>query len=358
MRTLNHKDLKKLVHHAYDRQTPIFVHGGTGIGKSETIKSVAQEIAKREKLEFSEDKIEDGKFGFVDIRVSQLDPSDLRGLPHIEGNKTKWVTPSWLPQNPKSKGIIFFDEINLASPSIQNASMQLILDKKLGDYNLPKGFQIVSAGNRLGDNSNIYDIPSPLANRFIHVELNVPSVEDWSNWGMNNGIDSRIISFLNFRPSLLYKFNPDDEDKAFPTPRMWSFTSKLINDIPSSDLKDVELFASASVGEATAMEFVAFVKLERQIKIKDLLANPKSVRNIESVDIKFALIGALAEHLKQNKNKKTLETINRIVQHLEAEFGILQLRLLKAVDPKFFVKTIVSTKEWGSLSKQYGKYLL
>ena len=129
---VNHNRLEKIIKIAYKTKTPLFIWGATGIGKSQTIRRVAENLAKELGLEFSDNEIEDGKFGFVDVRISQFEPSDLRGLPDIQGEKTKWKPPSWLPRNPKGKGIIFFDELNLAPPSIQASAYQLILDRKIG----------------------------------------------------------------------------------------------------------------------------------------------------------------------------------------------------------------------------------
>ena len=171
---INHKQMERLIKLAYQRKQPIYVWGATGIGKSMTIKRVAKEIAKDMGLNYNEDisKInEEGNFSVVDIRISQLDPSDLRGLPKIDNGNTKWLPPNWLPR--AGKGIIFFDELNLAPPSIQASAYQLILDRRLGEYILPEGWIIISAGNRLEDRANVFELPAPLKNRFclslIHI---------------------------------------------------------------------------------------------------------------------------------------------------------------------------------------------
>jgi len=107
---VNHNELKEQIKIAYDTKTPLFIWGTTGIGKSDSVRNVAKEIAKKEGLEYSEDDVENGKFGFIDIRISQLEPSDLRGLPTINGDRTKWLIPSLA---------VFFSVINSRSQKIQ-----------------------------------------------------------------------------------------------------------------------------------------------------------------------------------------------------------------------------------------------
>lgn len=358
MKTVNHEELKTLIKTAFSKKIALFIWGTTGIGKSQTVRTVAQQLAKDQKLEFSEKDLEDGKFGFVDVRISQLEPSDLRGLPKLDGETTKWIPPNWLPQNPNSKGILFFDELNLAPPSIQASAYQLILDRRLGDYKLPKEWVIISAGNRIEDRANIFELPAPLSNRFIHIELGVPAIQAWSKWGTenNNNIDSRIITFLNFKPTLLFKFSREQKDKAFPTPRSWEFCSKLISDIESNKQKELEILTSSAIGEGSSIEFCAFLKLSRKININEILSKPEKVKAITEIDLKYSLLSGLTEIYK--KDKKHLDKQLKVCNFLEPEFAILLLRFLKAVKPDYFIKKVVTLKEWKELSSRYSKYLL
>ena len=201
MRKTNHKYLEKLVKVAYNKKKPLFVWGTTGIGKSQTVKKMAQQIAKEKGLEYNEnvrDINNERKFSVVDLRASQLDPSDLRGLPRLDGETTRWLPPNWLPK--ASHGILFPDEMNLAPPSVQSAFYQLILDRRLGDYVLPDGWSIIAAGNRMEDRAAIFEMAAPLQNRFMHIELGVPSKEDWTEWAINNGVDTKVITFLTSSP--------------------------------------------------------------------------------------------------------------------------------------------------------------
>lgn len=362
---VEHKELEKLVKQAYKKQLPIFVWGNTGIGKSDTVRKVAKDLAKELKLAYNEDTkdIDNEKnFSVVDVRISQFEPSDLRGIPHIvkskgiENEHTVWITPNWLPK--KSKGILFFDELNLAPPSIQASAYQLILDRKLGDYELPSGWVVVSAGNRLEDRANVFEMSAPLQNRFLHSELDIPSATsegNWQEWAVSNNIDHRIIAFLQFKPSLLFKFDIKNKDKAFPTPRSWYFCSKLISDIDSNNLETLNLLVSASVGEAVGMEFTSFLKLRKKIDIKKVLSNPEKCVLPKETDLLYSLVTTITENYK--KNDKVLKSAITVALRLEPEFAILLGKLLKTANTKF--KTdVLKIKQFNEYAKRYGKYII
>lgn len=338
MREINHQQLKAVISKCFSEKLPLFVWGTFGIGKSENL----MQFCKENNLEF------------IDVRISQLEPSDLRGLPNLNGETTKWLPPNWLPK--KGKGILFFDEINLSPPSIQNACYQLILDRKLGEYSLPPDWVIVSAGNRIEDKANVFELSSPLLNRFTHIGLKIPSIEEWTEWALKNEIDTRILSFLNFKPSRIFCFDSKNKDKAIPTPRSWAFCSKLIKGI--DNLEDVELYASMSIGEATAIELVAFLKLNRKIDFEKLLNNPKSIKEITEIDLKYCILGGISEYFRQHKKSKTFEQICLLSKEMEAEFGVLLLRFTKGVDENFFKKECMISKAFKEISTKYAKYLL
>jgi hypothetical protein len=325
-----------------------------GIGKSMSVKNVSEQIANEKGLEFCDNKI-NGKnaFCFMDVRISQLDPSDLRGLPYPENGKTVWLPPSWLPQEEKSNGILFFDELNLAPPSIQAAAYQLILERRLGEYELPEGWLIVSAGNTSEDRANVFELPAPLSNRFLHVELGVPSKEEWTMWAINNNIQGSIISFLELKPSFLYTFDKKKKFKAFATPRTWEYTSRLIEKEKDKDLDYKEILVSSSVGEGVASEFIAFLKLKEKININEILKKPETVKKITSLDLRYSLLGAIVE--KYREDNKVLGQALEVTNYLEAEYAILLLRFLKATR-KTFVKDAIKLPIWKELYKKYHKF--
>ncbi|HBF91048.1 MAG TPA: hypothetical protein DDX09_07755, partial [Hyphomonas atlantica] len=119
---------------------------------------------------------------FIDIRLSQREPVDLRGLPVPDGDSVNWLISGEWPGDPESRGIILFDEITAADRSLQVAAYELILDRRLGNlYSLPDGWLVVAAGNRAEDRAVAQTFSSALANRFCHLDVEA-DLDSWCQW--------------------------------------------------------------------------------------------------------------------------------------------------------------------------------
>ena len=232
---MNPAELSEYLHTIvqHDIRLSIMIWGAPGIGKSSI---VAQTAAKHE-------------FGFIDVRLSQLAPTDLRGLP-VPDNKrqmSRWYPPEFLPRD--GRGILFLDELNMAPPAMQGVAQQLILDRRVGNYVVPDGWFVWAAGNRKEDRAAVFDMPAPLANRFVHLEVGA-DFESFKNYALERGLNERIIAFLAFRPTLLHKLNP--HQPAWPSPRSWEMASRLYN---------AQLDVASVIGVEAAAEFNAYTEL-------------------------------------------------------------------------------------------------
>lgn len=206
---------------------PVMIWGPPGVGKS----SVVAQVAAAQGL------------ACTDLRLSQLAPTDLRGLPVAEGGVSRWYPPEFLPR--EGAGILFLDEVNMAPPTVQGMAQQLILDRKVGSYALPAGWVVWAAGNRREDRASVFEMPAPLANRFLHLEVRA-DVEAWRSYAFARGLDERVVAFLTFRPELLHA---PSERPAWPSPRSWEMASQL---------RAAGLSIAPAVGEEAAAEFEAF----------------------------------------------------------------------------------------------------
>ena len=159
-----------------DSKIPSFLWGPPGIGKS----SIVKQISTAKSLQF------------IDLRLSLMDPTDLKGIPFYDKHEhhSVWAPPSFLPKS--GEGILFLDELNSAPPAVQASAYQLILDRQVGEYKLPDGWAIVAAGNRETDRGVVYKMPTPLANRFVHLEMEV-DVNDWKDWAFSTGIEVKTF---------------------------------------------------------------------------------------------------------------------------------------------------------------------
>lgn len=252
---MNPQSTKRAIEHLTKRKVPIFLWGPPGIGKS----SIVAQIAKEQGI------------ACIDLRLSLLDPTDLRGIPffNTKDNSAVWAPASFLPDGSEEKGILFLDELNTAAPMVQASAYQLILDRKIGEYTLPDGWSIVAAGNRESDRGVVFRMASPLANRFVHLSMEV-SVDDWKEWAKSSGIDTSIIAFISYRPDALFNFNTQNEEKSFATPRTWQYVNEILLSTPDEDL--LLTMISGAIGEELAASFLGFKAVEKSLpKIDDIL---------------------------------------------------------------------------------------
>ncbi len=370
---VNHKQLEKSISKSYSTGIPLFISGTTGIGKSVTVSKIGREIASREDREYVEwNRISSDKkaelesnadarkkvFILADLRVSQLDPSDLRGLPSMRDNAYVEWKPSLLFKVlslEHTRGILFFDEINLAPPSVQASAYQIILDKCIGEISLNPDICIIGAGNRLEDKANVFDMAAPLKNRFASVGLNIPTKEEWVGWALNNSIDNRIVSYIEFRPSHLMadisKLNTHS-DTAFASPRSWEFCSRLIEG--EENIDDLERYASSAVGDGVAIEFKSFLKLRTKIDINKYFDKPEEVKGL-GLDMKWCMLSLIAD--KYKSDKKSLDKALEFCKYFEPDFSVTLLRMLKQSNVSHFFGNVDKCKNWDEIAKKFAKYL-
>ena len=259
------------------QHTPVMLWGPPGVGKSQMI----LQIGARNQVPV------------IDIRLSQMEPSDLRGIPFKSGSRVEWAVPSLLPHVDLhgENGILFLDEITSAAPSVSAAAYQLILDRCLGDYRIPDGWAIFAAGNRQGDRGVTYTMPAPLANRFSHFEFET-NLDDWVGWAYRNGIDERVIAFLRFRPELLFDFDPAHNPVAFPSPRSWEFAHRGLRKFDRHP-QLLQGALQACVGPAAGIELNAFVNSLDQMPDLDAIIAGEEVAVPTEIDLQYAVAAAL-----------------------------------------------------------------
>ncbi|MDL2316458.1 MoxR family ATPase [Desulfovibrio sp. OttesenSCG-928-A18] len=285
---------------------PVFIWGPPGVGKSQVVAQVAKEKG----------------LALLDIRAILLDPVDLRGLPRITGSgDVVWCPPGFLPgKGDPERGILFLDELNAAPPMVQAACYQLVLDRRIGEYSLPDGWNIVAAGNRDRDKAVTHRMPSALANRMVHLNFDI-CLDDWLAWAQQAGIRQEICAFLRFRPTMLHDFDPASAAKAFASPRSWEFASRILASSPPPALEH-ELF-QGTIGSTAAAEFMGFLGVWRELPtVEDVLNGPDTAKVPEEPAAAYALCEALA--LKAAPN--TIDALTTYAERLPAEFGVLLMR--------------------------------
>ena len=306
--------------------------GGPGIGKSAAVKTIAKNV-----------KQELNKEVYVtDVRLLLFNPVDLRGVPVPDAERkfAKWLMPQIFNMNPDPNviNILMLDEISAAPPSVQAAAYQITLDRQVGEHKLPDNCYIICAGNRLQDKSVAYKMPKALANRLVHFDI-TSELEDWKVWALNNGIDSRIIGFLNQHPNKLTIFDPNSDDNAFPTPRTWEKASHFINIF--GGISEAYNPIAGSIGLGVAGEFKTYCEVYTSIPNVDEILNGTITEVPEGLykkpDVAYALSSALSYKASHTKDAKKLENALEYIFKLQHEFSIMTIKdmiTVEGVKPK------------------------
>jgi MoxR-like ATPase len=311
-RTVGPKAAKKSLRRAFKAQRPVFLWGPPGIGKSDIVKQLGEELEAH----------------VIDIRLSLWEPTDIKGIPYFDANSSTmaWAPPIELPDATlasKHKNIILFmDEMNSAAPAVQAAAYQLVLNRRVGTYNLPDNVLIVAAGNREADKGVTYRMPAPLANRFVHLEMRV-DWDDYFQWATDNRVHKDVVGFLTFSKKDLYDFDPKSSSKAFATPRSWSFVSELLFDDDEDESTLADLISGA-VGEGLAVKFMAHRKIASKLPDPtDILKGKVKKMDTKEVSAQYSLVVSLCYELKDacDKNAKDWnDQVNHYFQFMMDNF--------------------------------------
>ena len=329
-------NITKVVNKLIAQKLPVFIWGAPGIGKSSIVKA----IAKEQELEF------------LDLRLSLLDPTDLKGIPFFNAktNEGIWAKPSFLPSDPDSKGILFLDEINTAPPAVQASAYQLILDRKVGEYELPEGWSIIAAGNRENDRGVVYKMPPPLANRFVHLEMEV-DFDDWKAWAYSTKIDASIIGYLAYDKSMLFTFDATSNEKSFATPRSWTYVDSIVKSDIDSDL--ILDSISGAVGREAAIGYISFKKVMKELpNLNSILNGTLSELEDDDSKVMMALCIGLVNALIENQNTDAIDNVLQFSLKLPGEFSIMLVKDMQqnSID-------VEGSTQWGEWVREFA-YLL
>jgi hypothetical protein len=353
-RTVTSVQARKSLLKAFSKKRPLFLWGPPGIGKSELVADIAQELG-----------------GYmIDLRLGQMEPTDIRGIPFYnkDNGKMDWAEPVDLPtaefagQYPIV--VLFLDEMNSAAPSVQAAAYQLILNRRVGKYFLPDNVVLVAAGNRESDKGVTYRMPTPLANRFIHQEMRV-DFASYQEWAVNNNIHKDVVGYLSFAKQDLYDFDPKSASRAFATPRSWTFVSQILEDEDGDDDTIMNLIAG-TVGEGLAVKFMAHRKVAGKMpRPEDILSGKEKDLNVKEVSAMYSLVISMCYELKGAIEKKVADKefhnmadnfFAYMMKNFETELVVMGARIALTTYNLPFQPT--KLKNFDEFHNRYGKYIL
>ena len=352
-RTVTAVQARKSLLKAFRVQRPLFLWGPPGIGKSELVEGITNELGGL----------------MIDLRLGQMEPTDIRGIPFYNKDigKMDWAPPVELPDEEMAGQypvvVLFLDELNSAAPSVQSAAYQLILNRRIGKYRLPDNVVMVAAGNRESDKGVTYRMPTPLANRFIHQEMKV-DFPSWLEWAVNNRVHKDVVGYLSFAKQDLYDFDAKSASRAFATPRSWTFVSQLLDEGDDDDTT-MNLIAG-TVGEGLAVKFMAHKKVAgRMPNPADILSGKDKDLQVKEVSAMYSLVISMCYELKgaiENKveDKKFHEMADNflgyMMKNFETELTVMGARIALTTYDLPFLPT--KLKNFDEFHQRYGKYIL
>ena len=338
---------------AFKHQRPVFLWGPPGIGKSELVADLTKELG-----------------GFmIDLRLGQMEPTDIRGIPFYNKDvgKMDWAEPIDLPTDELAADypvvVLFMDELNSAAPSVQAAAYQLILNRRIGKYVLPDNVVMVAAGNRESDKGVTYRMPTPLANRFIHQEMKC-DFASWQEWAVNHNIHKDVVGYLSFSKQDLYDFDPKSASRAFATPRSWTFVSEFLDDEGDDDT--IMNLVAGTVGEGLAVKFMAHRKISgRMPNPSDILAGKVKELEVKEVSAMYSLVISMCYELKGAVENKIADKdfhamadnfFGYMMDNFETELVVMGARIALTTYNLPFQPT--KLKNFDKFHQKYGKYIL
>ncbi len=245
-----------------DNFIPCF-RGDAGIGKSQIVHQWANK----------------NDFKLIDLRLALLEAPDLLGFPEIDKDelgraRTDRALPSFWPNDPESKGVLFLDEFNRADTSVTNGIMQLLTERKVGDtYTLPEGWLIATAIN--GDTYDVNTMDAALADRVTIFDVAYDN-KGFLSYMKGTNFDSEIQAFIK-SGNWTYK-TPEEcgDDGHYVSPRSWT----RMNVARKCNLSDSLHFkiAVATLGKGLGREFHAFCTDQRPLYAEDFKGNEKQVK--------------------------------------------------------------------------------
>lgn len=292
--TITSVQARKSILKAFRKQRPVFLWGPPGIGKSEVVAEITEELGGL----------------MIDLRMSQMEPTDIRGIPYFnkDSGKMDWAPPVDLPDEEMASQypivVLFFDEMNSAPPAVMAAAYQLVLNRRVGKYKLPANVVMIAAGNRDSDKGVTYRMPKPLANRFVHLEMR-PDFTSWQTWAVNKGIHKDVVGYLSFAKQDMYENDAKSSSHAFATPRSWVFVSELLEDEDTDNDTLFNLTAGA-VGEGLARKFMAHRSFNGKLpEPSDILAGKVKDLAVKEVSAMYSLTISMCYELKDALDNKT-----------------------------------------------------
>jgi hypothetical protein len=241
------------------------LHGRPGVGKSDIVRQLAAETGAH----------------LVDLRLTTIEPQDLRGLPYYDhaARKTRWYRPEDLPDDPARPAVLFLDELTAAPPQLHPAVYGLLQERRVGPHRLPDSVFVVAAGNSAEDGAVAYEMGTALSDRLVHLLVEAEAGDWIAGFAVPRGLHPAVPAFLRTRPDLLETTQAALAEglTVAATPRSWERASAILRAVPERSL--ARLMLAGTLGEAVAAEFLLVVdEIAATVAVDAVLSAPEAQR--------------------------------------------------------------------------------
>lgn len=321
---VNVKQFTEIVEQQFNEgiMRPIFGLGKGGIGKTESIRDLAQKLG----------------VGYIDIRLLMYSEVDLKGIPYPnqEHTFTVWLQNNILPREERDgkRGLLVLDEITSVSRSVRTAAYQLLNERRLGEYVLPDGWMVVCLGNGEEDGGDFQGMEGNFANRCSIFNVS-PNIDAWKDWAYQSGVNYLVLAYVSWQPGDLHTYNPESEtEMLFSSPRAWKAVSDILN-IHGYN-KDDEITALrilSNVGSRVGNKFISFCKYKESAVDPSDIINGVKVKEITETEVLFmtiqGVIKLLSDDIKLDKANNG-QLSDRTLRHCAN--GIRWMLSLKSIE--------------------------
>lgn len=327
----------------------VMLWGAPGVGKSQAVRQIAGEIESRT-----------GKAVHVtDVRLLLFNPIDLRGIPTSNADKTLavWLKPQIFQMDGSEAviNILFLDEISAAPPPVQAAAYQITLERVVGEHKLPENCIVIAAGNRSTDKSVAFKMPKALANRLLHIQVEI-RFQDWKEWAIRSGVNGKVLGFLSFRQNYLMGFDPSSDELAFATPRSWEMVSRILNDI-DGDVEAMYPMIAGLVGTGAAVEFRTWTKIYRQLPDIKEIFDGKAPRLPTGTDALYALTASMTAYAREHREDMAgIAHSIRYAQRMPPDFVTVLMRDYLHLD-KSYREKLMAIPEYVQWLRRSGGWM-
>jgi len=325
---MNAKELEGTLTKCLGAGFPVLVKGAPGIGKTDIIKKVAENIKHR----------------LIISHPVVSDPTDFKGLPGIVLGQAEFLPFGELREliNAEEPTIFFLDDLGQAPAVVQAACMQLLLARRINGHAVSDKVVFVAATNRREDRAGVTGILEPVKSRFVTILELVAEADAWIDWAFQNNMPAGLIGFVHFRPTLIHTNEVTSDIVNHPCPRTFFHAGQLMN----IGIDDVETLGGA-LGEGCAAELTGFLKVYKSLpNIAAILLKPNESVVPEEPAALYAVVSALVEKASPDNVPMIFKYGNR----LPADFSTLLVRDMIRKNPK--IQHSKAFIEWATTHKE------